>query len=1857
MYLSNLYRYLLLSFVFLLLIQCGDDKKISKQAVNPAFTGYVAAFTSGVLSSRSTIQVRLMENMKNVTVNQLIEKDLFDFEPDIAGKAYWIDQRTIEFKPDEELPSGQIYEAEFFLSKLIKVPDNLKTLTFQFQVMQQSVSVYYEGMKAMDTKDLKWQKIIGKLNTSDQANDNNIEKILTAKQNGKVLNIKWAHESGTRVHQFMIDSVHRTEDRGKVILEWDGSIIGSTSEGEMEVEIPPLGEFKVLNLNVVQQPTQYIAAYFSDPVDPNQNLEGLVRILDQEVRWIVEENIVKIYPKERLLGEVNVLIEDGIRNTLGYNLMEEFAQNVTFRSVKPNIELIGDGIILPSSDGLIFPFKAVSLKAVNVKIIKIFEDNVAQFLQVNQFDGTREMKRVGRIVYKNTVQLTSDKPIDYGQWNTFSLNLADLIQTDPGAIYRVHISFDQYQSLYPCNDNEQLGNEQVGIGEDPEMAGFDSPDDYYYYDDYYYDDYGYDYNWDEKDNPCSSSYYARNAHSIARNVFASDLGIIAKGGNSNNLKVVVTDLRTTDPLPGVKLKIYNFQNRLMTEAKTDGDGMANIGLTKKPFLLVATNGKQVGYLRLDDGSALSMSMFNIGGQENQKGVKGFLYGERGVWRPGDTVFLNFIMEDELATIPDNHPVVLELYTPENQLIKRIVRTTSLNGFYNFTFETEPDAPTGKWLAKVKIGGSEFTQTIRIEAIKPNRLKIIIDFGNEILTNIGGQKGQLQAKWLHGATAKNLKADVETILAEGKTNFKNYPDYHFDDPAKNFEAQEKTIFEGNLDENGIATINPAFQVGNNAPGMLKAQFKTRVFENSGDFSIDRYVLPYSPYRSYIGVKVPEGSGWNSAIYSNENTLVPVVIVDENGNPTSRDKVKIEIFDVYWRWWWESSDDYDLARYVSNREKNLLKTDYISTANGKAMYEMNLDGEYWGRKYIKVTDPVSGHSTGQLFYTSYKGWWNSSGTENPGGAEMLTFTTDKKSYKVGEEVQVELPNAQKGRTLVSIESGSKVIQTFWVQMEAGKKSFRFKATPDMAPNVYVHLTLLQPHKHDNDLPIRLYGVQSIAIEDPNTHLNPVISMAEELSPESKVTIKVSEKNNKKMTYTVAVVDEGLLDLTRFKTPNPWEHFYTREALGVKTWDMYKYVLGAFTGEMAGLLALGGDEFINNKEQKDVNRFKPVVKFMGPFELDRGKTATHTFTMPNYVGSVRTMVIAGQDGAYGFAEETTPVKQPLMVLGTLPRVLSPGESVKLPVTVFAMDKNIKNVSVQIVTNDMLPIVGATQQNIRFNEEGDQIVTFDLKVAERIGVGAVKIIAESGKTKSVYDIELKIRAPNPRITKVIDGVVGSGQSWEQKYEAVGMKGTNHGVLEVSRIPSIDLETRLKYLISYPHGCVEQITSAVFPQLFLSNLIELDADRKIQIEDNIRTAINNLKKFQVNNGGLSYWPGSYDRTANEWGTSYAGHFMLEAKTKGYDLPIGFLPAWIQYQTQMANDWQPKQSEGKYYHRSDELIQSYRLYTLALAGEPALGAMNRMRENKTSSTAAVWRLASAYQLTGKTEVAKELVQALSTKIQPYKELAYSYGSSERDQAMILETLVLLNDKSRAKKVLDDLVKEFNSGSWHSTQTTAYTLLAIAKFTGENDEKTMLDYQYTLNGKSETIRTDHPVSQIKIPMSSVTSGKVKVTNEGSQVLFVKVQLDGIPAAGKAINQERDLEMTVRYLDMAGNTIDPANLRQGTDFMAEVKLHHPGVRRTYQEMALTQLFPSGWEIRNTRLDEVSSTKIVDEPTYQDIRGDRVYTYFDIEKNSTKTFRILLNATYEGEFYLPAVNCEAMYDNTISATKTGDWVKVVR
>ena len=1826
--------------------------------IDPAFAKYIEAYTSGLVSKQAVIRIQLASTGSMIhTATGLEERELFSFNPSIKGKAYWVDARTIEFRPDENLIPEKKYEVTFKLGKLITVPHQLRNFDFQFQVVKPALRVVQDGLTSFNSSSYDRMKVSGTIFLSDIEEPTKIEQILSVEYEGKNLPIEWIHNPSENSSRFIIDSIRLTNRAQHLELKWNGKAIGATSRGKENIQVPASGDFKVLDVKAIQEPEQYVLVQFSNPIANAQDLNGLITIGNvSNPHYTINGSEVKVYTPNAipLEGNYSVSVNAGVMNSDSKKITESITANVNFENHLPHVRIPGKGIILPNSSKLTFPFEAINLKAVDITIIKIHENNIPQYFQVNDMDGLSDLRRVGKPIVVKTIRLDTDKALNLKQKNRFALDIDKILKRELGAIYRITIGFRKSYSLLNCNgketNQESKYHQQDDDGANPWAEKIDEDDSFWErYNNYYPDNY----DWDSANDPCSDSYYTPN-HWASRNVLASNIGLIAKCGEANSMLIVATDILTTNPLSGAVLKLLDYQQQVLQTVTTNSDGFATIDMKQKPYLLLASKGTQRGYLKLSDGTSLPLGRFNVSGDVVQKGIKGFLYADRGVWRPGDSIYVGFMMEDKGHKIPIGDPVTFELYTPTGQLNTRIIQTSLLNGLCTFRTATTKGSPTGNWLAKVKVGGAVFQKTIKIETITPNRLKLVLDFdGKKELIKGGSTHGTLTAKWLFGAVAQNLKAKVDATLTSGQTRFDKYPKYSFDDPTSTFASETKTIFEGNLDGAGNANILFNMHASKHSPGVLRANIATKVFESGGNFSIDNFTIPYHPYISYAGIHTPEGNKLSGMLFTDQDQTVNIVNVNAAGQPLmGEQKVRVEFYKIEWRWWWDQGEE-DLSNFSQNQYNQLLKNEIVTLTNGTGKWIVRVNQPDWGRYLIRITDLKSGHTTGKAIYIDWPGWAERAQQSNPTEASMLSFAANKDKYKVGEEVTLTIPSSNGGRGLISIENGTKVLKSWWIKTQSTHTQCKFKVEPEMAPNVFVNITLLQPHAQTaNDLPIRMYGVIPLLIENPQTVLKPIITMANVVKPETAIPIKISEQSGKAMTYHIALVDEGLLDLTRFKTPDPHSSFYAREALGVKTWDLFDYVIGAWGGDLERILSIGGDATINrNVNPNKANRFKPIVKFMGPFAIAKGQSKLHQLKLPPYIGSLRAMVIAAQDGAYGSAEKTVAVKKPLMLLATLPRVAGPNEHFRLPITLFATGNTLKNVTVQVQSNNLLSITNHTQV-INFAEPGEKMVYAAVKVNDQLGIAKLKINAQCGSEKAVYEVELDIRNPNPYVTAISGAELEKGKSWSSPITPFGAVGTSSGMIEVSSLPGINLTKRLNYLIQYPYGCVEQTTSGLFPQLVLNQLTDLTEGQKVRIESTIKNGINRLKSFQTPEGGFAYWPGEKD--GDDWGSSYAGHFLLEAQARGYKLPEGFLEQWKRYQKNKATYWTPK--SANFY--GGDLSQAYRLYVLAMAKAPEIGAMNRLKEFQYLSVAAKWRLAAAYQLIGQSEIAKRMVKGLTYQISPYKQLANTFGTALRDQAMILETLLALDQKLEASKLMLSIVSQLSNDNWYSTQTTAFSLISLSKYVGQNKKGAKMNYTYKLNKVNKVVSSVSSLSQIPVNLN-VPNGTFSITNEGTNKIYIRLLRQGQSPTGvnPPITNDADiLVMRLEYKTLKGKVIDPSRIVQGTDFIAEVTVNNPGQRSDYEQMALAQIFPSGWEIINTLLNDNAGMLTSSPYTYKDIRDDGVLTYFNLKKGETKTYQTLLNASYIGRYYLPTVSCQAMYDHTIQFQAPGRWVEVV-
>ena len=1796
-------------------------------------------------------------------LNQPVE-GLVSLTPDHPLTALFTATDELRITPSTRLPNDRQLTLTLRNKKLQGVDKDLSPFVVQVHTIKQDFDLKIDGLVSQENTEQ--MTLRGQLITTDRADPKAVENILRASLAGNTLPVSWQAQSDNKIYDFTLADIPRTAEAASLRLEWDGSAIGSDEKGARDITVPAVNQFLVTHARVVRHPDTYVEVNFSEPLDARQNLRGLVRLADQEnVRVQVDGSRLRVYPAQPLSGEAELVVSELLRSSQQKNLPEDYHHTLMMAVAKPAVNFVGNSSILPPASQISVPFEAVGVDSVQVIAFKVYANNIGQFLQRYNLTTNVADTSTGRYLWRKTYRLP-DIPREAAQ--RFHLDLTELMAQHPDGLVRIELRVDRSNAIYEC-ESERPVEPTAAMPEDYDGVDYyareQEPDWYRQY----YESSGY-WNYSERNNPCHDAYYAYGDNvSSGRTFIVSNIGIMAKRGADNKLHVITTGLNDAAPLANSKINVFNFQQQVIGSAQTDQYGMAEVTTDGTPFYVTAERDKKLGFLRIPRNEALPTNQFDVAGENVKGGLKGFIYGERDVWRPGDDIFLTFILQDKEKLLPDDHPVKLDLFDPRGNKVTSQTNVQPVNNFYTFQLRTEDTAPTGNWRAVVHVGNRYFDKILKVETITPNRLKVDLAL-NETPLRLSTMPAQVElfGQWLHGAVANQLKADSEIKLSSMVTRFDGFDQFSFDDPARSFEGSSQKVFDGKLNAQGRAQFPLSVPVESPPPGMLSATFVTRVFEASGNFSTTLRRFDLLPYDNWVGVMVPKGDGYQDAISRESDHEVTFVTLGRDGKTLANRQLDVTVYEIGWRWWWDQESE-DLASYVGNQNHTPVSQAKLTTDNnGRARWTLAKNTYEWGRHLIRVCDVQGDHCAGQVVYLG----WSWSEQKNPDSATQLMLTTDKEKYQVGEKAVVRLPQSQQGRVLLSLENGSRVLEHRWLDLKPDQTEISIPVTADMAPNTYVNVALLLPHQaRGTDAPMRLYGIVPLLVEDPATQLQPEINVPEEVRPETEFTVSVSEKNRRAMTYTLAIVDEGLLGLTGFNVPKAHQYFYRREALGVMTWDLFDQVVGAYGASLERVLAIGGsdaDKEADNKRRE--RRFPPIVKFMGPFTLDAKETRDHKITLPPYMGAVRVMVVAGDEGevnAYGSSEKSVTVTQPLVLFATLPRVVGPGEDVTLPVNVFVSDAAIKDVTVNVETNEIFTVID-NNTNVKFDSPGDAIASLRLKVNDRIGKGRVLVTARSGDETATQEILIESRAANPPSVIWESKLLAPGESWQSPLTPHGMAGTNQTTLEVSTLPPLNLEKRLDYLIGYPHGCLEQIVSGAFPQLWLSRLVNLNDTQTADIEKNVRAAVNKLASFQQGNGGFSYWPGaSY---VNDWASSYAGHFLLEAKRAGHAVPTGLLDQWINYQRDLARSYRGQSHRGQ-QQDYDATVAAYRLYTLALADKAELPAMNRLREQLRRPTdnrynlTAMRLLSLTYQHMGLKDAATDVLANVGGQVPDYDVSGYTYGSALRDRSILLITRIR-NGQAKEEstwQLAETIATELSSGNWYSTQSLAWALLAMSEFaqhSGAGD-----DMRFAINTTNTWQNIQASETFYRQPLEQ---SQLSVRNDDDHNIRVLVSNRGIPSNLEESASQHGLNVAVDFMTMDNQPLSVESLPQGTDFVAEVTVNAGfaalPVNRV-EDIALTLVMPSGWQIRNERLEGAQLPKGLD---YMDIRDDRVLSYFSLwrdyywsyrynDRNQTSvTVRVILNASYAGKFYLPSWQANAMYDEKIHAKTKGYWVEVV-
>ncbi len=1840
--------YLLFIAVIIGQISCSRGKTV-KQG-DDKFGNYISSHTDGVVSKASTIFVTFNDQMvADSLVGIDIEKAIIKLSPHVEGICVWQDNKTLLFKPNHYLESGIEYKAIIDLAAVYEeIHDNIKTAEFVFQtrVIQFYIGEPDINLIPPDYVKFKIQFNVSSSDVIDQEEINDIFKLNS--EDSQEIKFTLSHQ-GKQNFTISIEEYIPTTDGERITISWRAN----DRDLEREFFMPGSVGFELFDYRIENDGRTYVKLIFNKMLDSYQKLEGLIELTgdDTGLTFLRNGNVVQVFFNKSIHGDRVLKLSGKLRSSAMEDLGNDKILNIYFHDFEPAIQLIGRGSIVPFNNGIIFPFKTINLTAVDIEIVKIFPNNILQYLQ--SAESEYRINEVGRIVYQNKIDLekvSGQIPL-LNNWESYALDLANFIEMEPKAIYQIRLGFrPQYVKNLDCADSKLLDVPDLVLKQGDE--DFQS-----IYDDNYYGFSGYeDGYWEGRDDPCRSSFY-NNSRFVKRNVFASNLGVMVKKMDNGRFNIFTTDLLTAEPKEGVNVNLYDFQQQLVASGKTNINGEVELNSKREVRFLTASLGKDNSYMRIFDGEGLSMTNFDITGITPVEGLKGYFFAERDIWRPGDSVFMNLIVESSGVDLAENITVDVALTDPlGRQFLKKTYFKQKANMF-SFPFLLPADALTGNWQLSAKIGGSEFRRTVAVETIKPNRFALDLEIP-DVLYRGDNLLLKAKAKWLTGAPASGNLVRVEKNYSSANFFSERHKDYNFASWTHRMREGAELLVERKLDDEGRMQFELDMGKLPSAPPVIVTKYNIKVFEDGGNFSNFNRSSKYYAYDNYIGIKAGNNSYYGSRLTKNEVNPIDFVCLDKKANPVPNKELEIKIFYKEKYYWWTNHSEQSLNNYISARGYNLLLNQKVTTdKNGKARLEFS---PYDNGTYAIFVEGELWDNT--AFMEVYAGYGGRNGSEG-GGSTIIEMPDDAKETNIGDEISFTVPADNTGNFLVTVENSAGIVERFWHKAKRGDNTLKFHATAEMSPNIYINIYHYQPHNTlENDNPIRMYGVISKKVVDPSRQLHPKIETIKKVEPGDKFVVKVSEKERKNMAYTIAIVDEGLLSLTNFSTPDPHRYFNAKEALATTTWDMYDDVLGAYGARISRIFGIGGDGKAEvNAEDIEMSRFPPVVKFLGPFYLNGGKTATHNILMPNYVGNLRIMVVASDHHAFGSTFENVTVSSELMVLSTLPRQLSPKSVFKIPVTIFTDGNNSKEVTVVVEDEKgSLNFPKGKSQTFRAKAKGVETIYFDAQTKNIEGNAKIKVTARSGNFSAFEEINLQIKNPNPITHKWSRMVVKAGETITLPLESIGTDLSNSSnTIEVSSLVPFGIKSWAEYLIQYPHGCLEQITSNGFGQLALFSFFELDSRQAADVTRNINIVIDKMRNYATNQGGFAYWP-SY-RDIDVWSSSYAGEFLITAEKNGYRVPTNLLDHWTRSQTRLARSWVRNISPNDFHNAQNEMVQAYRLYTLALAGKPELPSMNKLRESPSLTLEARALLSMAYSISGNKTVGAKLLENMDKfdKNRYNQTYGYTYGSTLRDMALIMRAYSLADKMKEAEEIVFEINLLLQQGTWTSTQDKAQIMMAFEAFGTKQNEREKIEFSYQVDkGTKSTINLTNRSFVLELPMTEYDNKSMVINNTSKQSIFIDHVKSGKPEIGEPIEvtdrKSSLLDLSVFFYDLNNKRISPGDLVSGQEFYTVSTIsNRSNFLYDLNELALTITVPDGWEIVNERVnyDQSGNPNV----NYTDIRDNKIISYFNLGRGQSKVIRNRMIASFEGSYYLPASVCESMYLKNIYASTTGFWLSV--
>lgn len=1325
-------------------------------------------------------------------------------------------------------------------------------------------------------------------------------------------------------------------------------------------------------------------------------------------------------------------------------------------------------------------------------------------------------------------------------------------------------------------------------------------------------------------------------------VSLSDIGLIAKEG-TDKLTVFANSIGTAEPLAGVELSLISTNNQLIATVRTNGDGVANLDKLRQTYgnfklgMIAAQKGEDYTVLITND-TRVDQSRFDVGGvRDNASGLQAFIYGDRDIYRPGETIHLNTIVRDKAWKPFVNTPFKLRILMPNGKELRTVRLTPNEQGAAAAEVPLSANALTGMYHVEALTATDVIigSYNVAVEEFLPDRVKVNVNASVDVVRPLSPFDVTINAMSFFGAPSASRKYEVNLRLRNKAFFAKNYPDYDFTIKSETETQRADVMRTGTLDAQGNASQSYTIDTTARNAGLLEASFFVTVFDEGGRPVHRSMTRPVHTQPVLFGIKE-----FDRYVGMRSPLRIPLIATNYEGlQTTGRAHVQI----VKTEWHTVMENNYSSYRYVSQKRELVMvdKDMEVSGTNYAFAFTPSTSGEY----AIRVSVP-GGKTYVEREFWAY-GWSDNSASSFEVNTEgLIDIVLDKEAYAPGETAKVLFKTPFAGSLLVTVERDG-VIEYQTIKTDKRSASMDLKIQDAWAPNVFIAATLIKPHAK-SDMPLTVaHGYQPVIVSRQKSVLPVAITAATSTRSQRKQVITV--KTEPGAQVTIAVVDEGILQIRNTKTPDPHGFFYRKRALQVEAFDMYPFL---FPELKMGRAAYGaGDGEMDASAGNRLNPFAAkratLISYWSGIITTSNGTATITVDLPQFSGAVRVMAVAWKNASFGSAEKTMTIADPIVISTALPRVFAPGDSVVVPVIVTNTTAQRVNVTSELSTNGPVYIVGPDKQSLALDPYQERALMYTVIAKNELGVATIKAKVTGTGESFAQTTEISVRPSTPLAEESGYDVVKAGASKDIVLRSSFLPGTTSARLVVSTFPAAQITKNLGQLLGYPYGCIEQTVSKAFPQIYFADLIKAWHAKVTSSEDparNVQEAIRKIESMQTYNGGVSYWPGGTE--VSWWSTVYAAHFMAEARRAGYDVNAKVLGRMLDF---VAKRTRGRSTEDVYYYGGDgnRVARTYAardifysLYLLAIEGRQDVPTMNYYKgQTSTMSQDSRYMLACTYLALGDRKSYEALLPA-SFNIERYRPMdGGSFASPIRDMGFALYALVsTAPDNPQTAKLAQRLAETMRADDIYSTQENAFAVLALGKL-ANRAMKSGVKATITSNGKNLT-NADGTTVSVPNPLGKT----IKVSASNGPVYYFW-SVEGVRSDGQFKQEDVVLKVRREFLDRNGKPMTALRVQQNELVVIKVTVITTDLS-SVDNVVISDVLPAGFELENPRLTGMENMSWAkDEATaeYYDYRDDRMNLFVKAEPKQ-KTYYYMVRAVSKGRFRMGPIGADAMYDDDV-------------